>query len=97
MHPKGNGSTLDYATKRRRTSNGYVRKFYESRKAATGISVVDRIFITGIFYHVHKALLRQRGIIRKATVRSPAPPVDALTQRELTETLAELYPHPITN
>ena len=28
--------------------NGYVRKFYESIKAATGIGVVDRIFITGV-------------------------------------------------
>ncbi len=28
--------------------NGYVRKFYESIKAATGVGVVDRIFITGV-------------------------------------------------
>lgn len=28
--------------------NGYVRKFYESIKAATSIGVVDRIFITGV-------------------------------------------------
>lgn len=28
--------------------NGYVRKFYESIKAATGIGVVDRVFITGV-------------------------------------------------
>lgn len=28
--------------------NGYVRKFYESIKTATGIGVVDRIFITGV-------------------------------------------------
>jgi len=28
--------------------NGYVRKFYESIKAATGNGVVDRIFITGV-------------------------------------------------
>ena len=34
----------------------------------------------GIFYHVHKELLRHRGIIRTAIVRSPSPPVDALTQ-----------------
>ena len=46
----------------------------------------------GIFYHVHKELLRHRGIIRTAKVRSPAPPVDALTQRELNELLAEIYP-----
>lgn len=46
----------------------------------------------GIFYHVHKELLRHRGIIRTATVRSPAPPIDALTQRELQQMLDEMYP-----
>lgn len=46
----------------------------------------------GIFYHVHKELLRHRGIIRTAKVRSPAPLVDELTQRELKELLEELYP-----
>ena len=46
----------------------------------------------GIFYHVHKELLRHRGIIRTAIVRSPSPPVDALTQRELQLVLDELYP-----
>lgn len=30
------------------TGNGFVRKFYESLKAATGEGVVDRIFITGV-------------------------------------------------
>jgi hypothetical protein len=43
-------------------------------------------------YHVHKELLRHRGIIRIATVRSPALPVDALTQCELQQVLDELYP-----
>jgi dihydrodipicolinate synthase/N-acetylneuraminate lyase len=47
---------------------------------------------SGIFYHVHKELLRHRGIIRTNKVRSPAPPVEALTQRELTTVLEELYP-----
>ncbi len=47
---------------------------------------------SGIFYHVHKELLRHRGIIRTNKVRSPAPPVEALTQRELTAVLEELYP-----
>lgn len=54
-----------------------------SRIAAQGV---------GLFYAVHKELLRHRGIIRTATVRSPAPPVDALTQRELQQVLDELYP-----
>jgi dihydrodipicolinate synthase/N-acetylneuraminate lyase len=47
---------------------------------------------SGIFYHVHKELLRHRGIIDTATVRSPAPPVEAMTQRELAQVLEELYP-----
>ncbi|MFN8488059.1 MAG: AAA family ATPase [Caldilineaceae bacterium] len=34
--------------KRSVSRNGYVRKFYESIKAATGTGVVDRIFITGV-------------------------------------------------
>jgi 4-hydroxy-tetrahydrodipicolinate synthase len=45
----------------------------------------------GIFYHIHKELLRKRGVIRTAVVRSPAPPVDELTQRELDEIIAALY------
>jgi dihydrodipicolinate synthase/N-acetylneuraminate lyase len=46
----------------------------------------------GIFYHVHKELLRQRGIIATNMVRSPAPPVEERTQRELDELIAQLYP-----
>ncbi len=46
----------------------------------------------GIFYYVHKELLRRRGVIRTATVRAPAPPVDELTRRELEQLIAELYP-----
>lgn len=46
----------------------------------------------GIFYHVHKELLRQRGIIATSKVRSPAPQVDEVTQRELEELIYELYP-----
>jgi 4-hydroxy-tetrahydrodipicolinate synthase len=46
----------------------------------------------GIFYHVHKELLRRRGVIATATVRSPAPPVDELTERELDALIDELYP-----
>jgi 4-hydroxy-tetrahydrodipicolinate synthase len=49
---------------------------------------------SGIFYHVHKELLRHRGIIDTAKVRSPAPPVDELTRRELAQVLDELYPLP---
>jgi dihydrodipicolinate synthase/N-acetylneuraminate lyase len=46
----------------------------------------------GIYYRVHKELLRRRGVIRTATVRGPAPPVDELTRRELEQLIAELYP-----
>ena len=46
----------------------------------------------GIFYHVHKELLRHRGVIRTAKVRSPAPPVDQATRLELQTLLDQLYP-----
>jgi dihydrodipicolinate synthase/N-acetylneuraminate lyase len=45
----------------------------------------------GIFYHIHKELLRQRGVIATAKVRSPAPPVDPITQQELQQLISELY------
>jgi len=45
----------------------------------------------GVFYHVHKELLRQRGVIRTAKVREPAPAVDELTQRELQDVIDTLY------
>ena len=45
----------------------------------------------GIFYHVHKELLRRRGVIRTASVRSPAPAIDPQTQRELDELIEQLY------
>ena len=47
---------------------------------------------TGIYYHVHKEILRRRGVIRTAKVRSPAPAVDELTLRELQALIAALYP-----
>jgi dihydrodipicolinate synthase/N-acetylneuraminate lyase len=57
------------------------------------IAPVNRIAAqgTGIFYHVHKEILRQRGVIRTAKVRSPAPSVDELTRRELQQVIDELY------
>jgi 4-hydroxy-tetrahydrodipicolinate synthase len=51
---------------------------------------------SGIFYYVHKELLRRRGVIATAQVRSPAPPVDAQTRRELDQVIADLYqPAPV--
>jgi dihydrodipicolinate synthase/N-acetylneuraminate lyase len=46
----------------------------------------------GLFYEVHKEILRHRGIIRTAKVRSPAPTMDELTRRELQQLLDVLYP-----
>jgi dihydrodipicolinate synthase/N-acetylneuraminate lyase len=58
------------------------------------IAPINRIAAqgAGLFYQVHKELLRQRGVIRNAKVRAPAPPIDALTLRELQEAIEELYP-----
>jgi 4-hydroxy-tetrahydrodipicolinate synthase len=42
------------------------------------------------FYHVHKEILRRRGIIRTANVRGPVAPLDAMTQRELAQVIEEL-------
>lgn len=47
---------------------------------------------SGIFYYVHKELLRQRGIIATNKVRSPAPPVEEMTKRELQVLIEQLYP-----
>jgi 4-hydroxy-tetrahydrodipicolinate synthase len=46
----------------------------------------------GAFYHVHKEILRQRGVIRTAVVRGPVAPLDDLTRRELQAVIDELYP-----
>ena len=46
---------------------------------------------TGLFYAVHKEILRHRGVIRTAKVREPAPPLDDMTREELASLLAELY------
>ena len=48
----------------------------------------------GAFYHVHKEILRQRGIIRTAAVRGPVTPLDEATRRELQQTIDELYGSP---
>ena len=58
------------------------------------IAPINRIAAqgSGIYYYVHKELLRRRGVIATATVRSPAPPVDQLTRRELADLIDELYP-----
>lgn len=45
----------------------------------------------GIYYAVHKRLLVQRGVIRSAKVRDPAPAVDAMTMHELERLVETLY------
>lgn len=47
---------------------------------------------SGLFYAVHKEILRHRGVIRTAKVREPSPPLDDMTREELALLLAELYP-----
>jgi 4-hydroxy-tetrahydrodipicolinate synthase len=46
----------------------------------------------GAFYHVHKQILLQRGVIPSAEVRGPAAPLDDLTRHELQQVIDELYP-----
>ena len=46
----------------------------------------------GLFYSVHKEILRQRGIIQTAKVRSPSTPMDDWTRQELQRVLHTLYP-----
>lgn len=43
------------------------------------------------YYHVHKELLRQRGVIRTARVRGPVTPLDEMTRREMQEIFHGLY------
>jgi dihydrodipicolinate synthase/N-acetylneuraminate lyase len=47
-----------------------------ARMATTGI---------GLGHTIHKEILRRRGVIRRADVRAPSDPLDALTARELDE------------
>lgn len=46
----------------------------------------------GLFYHIHKEILRQRGVIRTAKVRGPAPAMDELTRQDLQRVIDECYP-----
>ena len=57
------------------------------------IAPVNRIAGQGLdaFYHVHKEVLKQRGVIREAAVRRPTTPIDALTRRELQQVIDGLY------
>ena len=67
---------------------GGAREVFDRR-----IAPVNRIAGQGMaaFYHVHKEILKQRGVIRDATVRSPTTPIDELTRRELQQVIDTLY------
>jgi dihydrodipicolinate synthase/N-acetylneuraminate lyase len=39
---------------------------------------------------INKEILKRRGVIKSAHVRAPSDPLDALAERELTETLERL-------
>ena len=45
----------------------------------------------GAFFHVHKEILRHRGVIRTAVIRGPIAPFPDLAQRELEELISRLY------
>jgi len=49
----------------------------------------------GIFYAVHKEILRRRGVIRTARARHPAPEMDDRTASELAALLDEIYPEQV--
>ena len=44
------------------------------------------------YYHIHKELLRQRGVLRTAVVRKPIAPLEDRVRRELQAVIDELYP-----
>jgi dihydrodipicolinate synthase/N-acetylneuraminate lyase len=78
-----------------------VWNFFQQGDEAAARELFDRTIMpinriaaqgSGIFYAVHKELLRRRGVIRTAKVRSPAPPVEALTLRELDQLIEQIYP-----
>jgi 4-hydroxy-tetrahydrodipicolinate synthase len=54
---------------------------------------VNRIAAQGqaAYYHVHKEILRRRGIIRTAVVRGPAAPLDPRTNEELARLIGEMF------
>jgi dihydrodipicolinate synthase/N-acetylneuraminate lyase len=57
------------------------------------IAPVNRLAARGwsAFYHTHKEVLRQRGVISTAKVRGPIAPLDEPTTQELEALIDELY------
>ena len=58
-----------------------------------GILPINRLAAQGwgAFYHVHKEILRQRGVIRTAVVRGPVAPLDESTRRDLQAVIEQQY------
>lgn len=44
------------------------------------------------YYHIHKEILRQRGVIRTNLVRGPIAPLNELIWREVQMVIDDLYP-----
>ena len=74
---------------------------YQAGDEAGAMTLFNRMLVpvarvvgqsNGIFCYVHKTLLRHRGIIESATVRAPAPPVEAQTAKEVEALFEQLYP-----
>jgi len=74
---------------------------YQAGDEAGAMTLFNRMLVpvarvvgqsNGIFYYVHKTLLHHRGIIESATVRAPAPPVEAQTAKEVEALFEQLYP-----
>jgi 4-hydroxy-tetrahydrodipicolinate synthase len=74
---------------------------YQAGDEAEAMALFNRMLVpvaravgqsNGIFYYVHKTLLHHRGIIESATVRAPAPPVEAQTAKEVQALFEQLYP-----
>jgi dihydrodipicolinate synthase/N-acetylneuraminate lyase len=68
---------------------GATRVFYERILPVNRLGGLGR---AACYYHIHKEILRQRGVIRTAVVRGPIPPLDDLVRRELQAVIDELYP-----
>jgi 4-hydroxy-tetrahydrodipicolinate synthase len=96
---RGSQGTMPFATQ----PEAFVRVWdlYQAGDQAAAREVFTRTILPvnrlgdsghGIIFNVHKELLRLRGVIRTAVVRSPAPSLDPRTQRELEALVEELYP-----
>ena len=76
-------------------------ELYQAGDDARAMALFNRMLVPvtrlwgqsdGVYYYVHKTLLQHRGIIESATVRAPAPPVEAQTVKEAEALFEELYP-----